>query len=99
MTSGCTVTPLQLNHRTTLAARGRASGRACEGLAVGRAPRRGNPRRGLLCAALPGRVIYPCPVMPEASARICGLAWSGGIYVANCSAYPMVADVRVWLEE
>ena len=34
----------------------------------------------------PVGVIYPCPVMPEASARICGLAWSGGIYVANCSA-------------
>ena len=24
-------------------------------------------------------VIYPRPVMPDASARICGLAWSGGI--------------------
>ena len=53
---------------------------------LGCCPRRSRtaPQRtaaGLRSNAQP--VTYPRPVMPEA--RTCGLAWSGGIYMASCS--------------
>ena len=54
---------------------------------------------GACRAAAPGRGYLPLPGDAGGVGENCGLAWSGGIYVANCSAYPMVADVRVWLEE